>query len=56
MNKQIKLEDGLMLPIQSMEFDHEDSHGNRWYYCQTERGLIHTTDKDIYDAPAPCKV
>ena len=52
MNKQIKLASGEMLPIKSLEFDFKDGAGNHWYYCQTERGLIHTTGKSIYDAPS----
>ena len=44
----IHTDDGTMLQVISLRFDYEDSMGNHWFYCETDRGLLHTTSKDIY--------
>ena len=46
--KFIHCEDGSMLRIDDIEYDFTDSDGLHYFYCDTEQGKLHTTNKDIY--------
>ena len=46
--KFIHRDDGSMLRIDDIEYDFTDSEGLHHFYCDTEFGKFHTTNKDIY--------